>query len=435
MIRRRKRLLCLGAVIGLTLPTGARPRLHDGSGASSRRGEEATPQATGDLGTENGRSEKDQLLHARVLWPEHWFHWNRGDAGKEKGPEMEQELEGEGDSQMATRDYLNGLVAAAAADTDQQSSNIAFIKTHKTASTTMAFLLFRYARRHGAKLAHFDGHNTAIPLNEAVQQTRDGKGRCDIMHYHISTFGEYDGSWEHAEQQYRQLMRDPAGIHFITVLREPRSHFLRWWVDMNTRKSYYYYFMQPQTQKSIEDFLTQRDNNPKSHKRLFNPLAAEFGVKTPEDLRYMVETALPNLKLVILTEDFDEGLMVMRRLFGWSMIDMTYVTVLKTISGRKRYDGKKLVESPRFEDLPQHVQKTIDGLTHLDQMLYDAAKREYEERRAPVAQYLEADLAEFQKLQGVVKAYLEDNPDSGGNIMYSRANIYAPEEQTPMYEF
>lgn len=25
------------------------------------------------------------------------------------------------------------------------------------------------------------------------------------------------------------------------------------------------------------------------------------------------------------------------------------------------------------------VQKTIDGLTHLDQMLYDAAKREYEE--------------------------------------------------------
>lgn len=40
-----------------------------------------------------------------------------------------------------------------------------------------------------------------------------------------------------------------------------------------------------------------------------------------------------------------------------------------------------------------------------------------DQRRAPVAQYLEADLAEFKKLQGVVKAYLEDNPDSGGNIM------------------
>lgn len=42
---------------------------------------------------------------------------------------MEQELEGEGGSQMATRDYLNGLVAAAAADTDQQ------VRKQKTGQT------------------------------------------------------------------------------------------------------------------------------------------------------------------------------------------------------------------------------------------------------------------------------------------------------------
>lgn len=32
-------------------------------------------------------------------------------------------------------------------------SNIAFIKTHKTASTTFAFLLYRYARRHNVKVS------------------------------------------------------------------------------------------------------------------------------------------------------------------------------------------------------------------------------------------------------------------------------------------
>lgn len=63
-----------------------------------------------------------------------------------------------------------------------------------------------------------------------------------------------------------------------------------------------------------------------------------------------------NLK-VMLTERFDEGLMVLRRLLGWSMVDMTYVSMYKTATGSKRYDGKSLVQAPRFEDLPIEVKQ------------------------------------------------------------------------------
>lgn len=50
------------------------------------------------------------------------------------------------------------------------------------------------------------------------------------MHYHITVFGQYSGVWQDAEQQYRQLMRDPENVNFITIVREPRSHLLRYLV-------------------------------------------------------------------------------------------------------------------------------------------------------------------------------------------------------------
>lgn len=52
----------------------------------------------------------------------------------------------------------------------------------------------------------------------------------DIMHYHLNgngKYGKYEGSWDEAVGYYREIMRHPDDINFVTVLREPRSHFLR----------------------------------------------------------------------------------------------------------------------------------------------------------------------------------------------------------------
>ncbi|CBJ29126.1 hypothetical protein Esi_0135_0018 [Ectocarpus siliculosus] len=48
------------------------------------------------------------------------------------------------------------------------------------------------------------------------------------MHYHISHSGEYTGTWPQAENYFRRIMRHPDSINFVTVLREPRSHLLRY---------------------------------------------------------------------------------------------------------------------------------------------------------------------------------------------------------------
>lgn len=54
-------------------------------------------------------------------------------------------------------------------------------------------------------------------------------------------------------------------------------------------------------QKSIAEFLThpQHEHDP-LHKRLVNPLSAEFGAYKRQDLDYLLSTGLSNLKLVSL---------------------------------------------------------------------------------------------------------------------------------------
>lgn len=63
----------------------------------------------------------------------------------------------------------------------------------------------------------------------------------DVMHYHMSVFGDFESTWRQAEMSYRQIMRKSDPVNFITVLREPRSHLL----------SYYYFYLQPNTQVLI----------------------------------------------------------------------------------------------------------------------------------------------------------------------------------------
>lgn len=48
------------------------------------------------------------------------------------------------------------------------------------------------------------------------------------MHYHITPKGQYAGTWSDAVKYYRGIMRHPNRINFVTVLREPRSHLLRY---------------------------------------------------------------------------------------------------------------------------------------------------------------------------------------------------------------
>lgn len=138
------------------------------------------------------------------------------------------------------RDYLNGLVAMSAVTRDSQLSNLALMRTHKTGSTTLAVLLYRYGRRHGLEVAQFTGAHSTIPIAEAARKTQESQKFVDIMHYHIGDAGPLAGTWDEAKGMYKQVLRDPENINYITIFREPREHLL----------SYYTFFIEPKTRVS-----------------------------------------------------------------------------------------------------------------------------------------------------------------------------------------
>lgn len=65
----------------------------------------------------------------------------------------------------------------------------------------------------------------------------------------------------------------------------------------------------------------------------------------------------PSPPQVILLDQFDEGLMLLRRLMGWDMIDMTYSRMMETTGGTRRWDGKELKSVPHFDELSQAVRE------------------------------------------------------------------------------
>ena len=76
----------------------------------------------------------------------------------------------------------------------------------------------------------------SIPVLSVDGQVEHGEaGRVDIMHYHITPKGQYLYPWSEARKNYRGIMRDPDHINFITIMREPRSHFLRYLLVPNTK--------------------------------------------------------------------------------------------------------------------------------------------------------------------------------------------------------
>ncbi|CAM9634401.1 unnamed protein product, partial [Ectocarpus sp. 8 AP-2014] len=160
-----------------------------------------------------------------------------GDGTQEEAGMVRFRLEGRVESFMAgnaMREYLNLLVDESVAATKNQTCNIAFVKTHKTASTTAATLLYRYGKRHDLNVAHFHGHQSSIELPEAIE---DSGKPVDLMHYHHAWDGFYEGGWAEAKAAYKKIMRDPTKVNLVTVMREPVAHYM----------SYYYYFLQPET--------------------------------------------------------------------------------------------------------------------------------------------------------------------------------------------
>lgn len=64
----------------------------------------------------------------------------------------------------------------------------------------------------------------------------------------------------------------------------------------------------------------------------------------------------------MLTDEMDEGLVLLGRILGWDPIDLTYASLLETGEGGSlRWDKKPVKKAPKKEDLDKDVSRHKDG--------------------------------------------------------------------------
>lgn len=144
----------------------------------------------------------------------------------------------------------------------QPITKISYIKTHKTASSTLGSIIFRYAAHHNLTL--YKNANHALNLSYYNPQTIPANA---VVHHYagIATNLQSIEQWERAYRWYRRVV--PGGT-FVTILREPISHYV----------SYYYFYNEPSRKETppLAGFVAQGSNR--------DILMRDFGVKTREEM-------------------------------------------------------------------------------------------------------------------------------------------------------
>ncbi|KAG7484935.1 hypothetical protein MATL_G00055550 [Megalops atlanticus] len=201
-------------------------------------------------------------------------------------------------------------------------TSVGFLKTHKTASSTIQNMLFRFAERHNLTVA--------LPVQACEHQfcyPRPFSGR--FVHPHTLPARIITSHMRFNLSQLRHLM--PSDTLYVTILREPAAMF-------ESLFSYYSQHcgsFQRVPNGSLEAFLTEpwRYYRPDEEDSMYarNTLTFDLGGEkdhTPSDVGYVrgfIAEVERVFSLVMIAEHFDESLVLLRNLLSWDLEDITYL--------------------------------------------------------------------------------------------------------------
>lgn len=199
--------------------------------------------------------------------------------------------------------------------------NVMFMKTHKTASSTILNILFRFGEKHRLRFAFPDGRNDFFyPSPFLCSYVKDYKpGDCFNV---VSNHMRFD------QKEVAKLL--PPDAVYITILRDP--------VDLFESSFHYYHRAVPLTWNIKSDNkLAAFLNNPEAFysKQAFNSfylknlLFFDFGFDNNLDsddptVSAAIESLSKRFDLVLLAEYFEESLILLKDLLCWTMEDVLF---------------------------------------------------------------------------------------------------------------
>lgn len=277
---------------------------------------------------------------------------------------------------------------------------IAYLKTHKTASSTIGSVMLRFATRHGLRMFKRGKHFEHIWKLEQMGNLvpKELEHTTEIANHHVSSKGKLMVSFHNMTVFYDKIMVHPYKL--ITILREPLSHYVSW---------YWYYVDPSKVYKHDFRHFVETRSNP-------NPLAQEFGLhKEPELLPDLLRNISSGkfFDLVLLSNRMTDSLVVMQQLFNWRLLDIMFLNLLDshTKEGQLRYDNATIKPTPRLTEIDPDLLEGVKSLTTMDQALYEAANQRLDRLIAELGDKFTLAREKFVALQRLLSIYCRKTLD------------------------
>ncbi|XP_070566985.1 galactosylceramide sulfotransferase-like [Ptychodera flava] len=257
----------------------------------------------------------------------------------------------------------------------------------------MTSLLFRYGLKNDLVAALVPDETYLIRYDKL-------DGNYDILRYNCTDFPGYDFIANHINYKREAMEYIIQGAKYITIIRSPYTHVRSRFFFFGPHKSF------SNASTDSEAFLAYLKWKNESYEQLGratwgeNSLSMRFGIyrQNPKVLRENFQKLDEELDLVMLTEYFDESLILLRKLMCWSFEDIVF------------YPQK--VDRTPHPPITSEMRDFIDKLSMADIQMYDYFNKTFWEKVKSYGDGFGEDLVKFRSIKRDVTENCEMEPES-----------------------
>ncbi|XP_070564860.1 galactosylceramide sulfotransferase-like [Ptychodera flava] len=267
------------------------------------------------IGFEAGRYAKEEHLNERRL------------IGNEHGPgKLEIFTKNIREDTVEGSSRGGGKMASTEVETCEPVKKIVFIKTHKTASTTLASIIERFGytrnlsfvvppdRKYGPHILSSSSRFTRAMLKNSPLPLNGGK--------------YYDMLTNHVRYNRPEMDDVIPNATYVTIIRHPVKHF----------ESAFSYFQWGRLIKDSNDKIAKFMENPQTYldKKVYfwyqshNGQLFDLGMDTADTnddkkVDAYIQKLNSEMDLVLVADYFDQSLLVLKKQLCWTMDDILYI--------------------------------------------------------------------------------------------------------------
>lgn len=267
-----------------------------------------------------------------------------------------------------------------------KSHNVVFLKTHKTGSSTMSNIMLRYADTHNLTVGlplegkwELGGYPAYIDKRLIDPQLP----KYNILGHHFRFNTENLNNIMPDDTKYITIIRSPVdNVESVFGFFQDQEPFIHWMDDIETTQRLGTFYADP-----TRFFNTETDWFFRSKNHMFFDIG--FNVINDEDayIDQTIATIDKTFTFILLTDFFDESLILMKNLLCWDWDDVVYIKF------KMRTDEAKATINPTLAE-------QIKRWNRSDFKLYDYFNNTFWQR---VDQFgrdrMDAELVEFRERQ------------------------------------